>query len=139
MLQIILFIVAIIVSLGLLSWSTNRFVAGASGLACSFNVTPMIIGLTIVAFGTSTPEMLVSAMASLQGNSGIAIGTVVGSNITNMTLVLGVAALITPLNVRSQTLNREFPLMLLVMLAAFALIWDGVLSRYAGILDHPFI
>lgn len=132
--QIILPIIAIVSGLGLLGWSTNRFVNGASGLARSFDVSPMIIGLTIVAFGTSTPEILVSAMAALQGNSGIAIGTVVGSNITNMALVLAVAALITPLTVHSQTLNREFPLMLLVMLAALVLIWDGVLSRFDGLL-----
>ena len=132
--QIILHIIAIIVGLSLLGWSTNRFVNGASGLARSFDVSPMIIGLTIVAFGTSTPEMLVSAIAALQGNSGMAIGTAVGSNITNMALVLAVAALITPLTVHSQTLNREFRLMLLVMLVALVLIWDGVLSRFDGLL-----
>jgi cation:H+ antiporter len=132
--QIILSIIAIIASLGILGWSTSRFVEGASGLARGFNVSPMVIGLTIVAFGTSTPEVLVSAMAALQGNSGIAIGNVVGSNITNMTLVVGVTALITPLTVHSQTLRKEFPLMLLVMLAALVLIWDGVLSRADGLL-----
>jgi len=132
--QIILLVIAIILGLGLLGWSANRFVAGASGLARSLGVAPLIIGLTIVAFGTSAPEMLVSAMAAWQGNSGIAIGNAVGSNIANMALVLGVAALITPLSVHSQTLNREFPLMVLVMLAALALIWNGVLSRLDGLL-----
>jgi cation:H+ antiporter len=73
--DIILFITAIIAGLGILTWSADRFVIGASGLAQSFGVSPMIIGLTIVAFGTSAPEMLVSAMAAWQGNSGIAIGT----------------------------------------------------------------
>ena len=132
--QIILLSIAIIVGLGLLGWSANRFIEGASGLARSLDVSPMIIGLTIVAFGTSTPEMLVSAIAAWQGNSGIAIGTVVGSNIANMALVLAVAALITPLTVHSQTINREFPLMLFVMLASLALIWDGVLSRSDGLM-----
>ncbi len=132
--QIVLFIIAIIAGLGVMGWSADRFVSGASGLARSFDVSPMIIGLTIVAFGTSAPEMLVSAMAAWQGNSGIGIGNAVGSNIANIALVLGVAALITPLRVRSQTLNREFPLMLLVMLAALLLIWDGVLSRLDGLL-----
>ena len=132
--QIVLFIIAIIAGLGVMGWSADRLVSGASWLARSFDVSPMIIGLTIVAFGTSAPEMLVSAMAAWQGNSGIGIGNAVGSNIANMTLVLGVAALITPLSVRSQTLNREFPLMLLVMLAALLLIWDGVLSRLDGLL-----
>lgn len=129
-----MFIIAIITGLVVLGWSANRFVAGASGLARSFSVSPMIIGLTIVAFGTSAPEMLVSAMAAWQGNSGIAIGNAVGSNIANIALVLGIAALIAPLTVHSQTLNREFPLMLLVMLAALALIWDSRLSRLDGLL-----
>lgn len=124
-----LFITTIIMSLGVLGWSAGRFVAGASALARSFDVSPLIIGLTIVAFGTSAPEMLVSAMAAWRGNSGIAIGNAVGSNIANIALVLGVTAVIAPLKVSSQTLNREFPLMLLVMLTALALIWNGKLSR----------
>jgi cation:H+ antiporter len=128
--QIILLVIAIVAGLCLLGWSANRFVAGASRLARGFGVSPLIIGLTIVAFGTSAPEMLVSAMAAWHGSSGIAIGNAVGSNIANISLVLGVAALITPLTVRSQTLHREFPL----MLAALALIWNGVLSRLDGVL-----
>lgn len=131
--QVMLFSIAIIIGLIILTWSADRFVTGASGLAQSFGVSPMIIGLTIVAFGTSAPEMLVSAMAAWQGNSGIAIGNAIGSNITNMSLVLGVAALILPLSVQSQTLNREFPLMLFVMLVALALLWDGDLSRLNGL------
>jgi cation:H+ antiporter len=132
--EISLFVLAVIIGLVILTWSADRFVDGASNLAASFGVSPMIIGLTIVAFGTSAPEMLVSAMAAWQGNSGLAIGNAIGSNITNMTLVLGVAALIVPLTVRSQTLNREFPLMLVVMLAALVLLWNGILSRLDGLL-----
>ena len=132
--EIIFFIIAIVTGLGILTWSADRFVIGASGLAQSFGISPMIIGLTIVAFGTSAPEMFVSSMAAWQGNSGIAIGNAIGSNIANMALVLGVAALTTPLTVQSQTLSREFPLMLLVMLAALALVWNGVLSRLDALL-----
>lgn len=132
--EAIFFIIAIITGLGILAWSADRFMIGASGLAQSFGISPMIIGLTIVAFGTSAPEMLVSAMAAWQGNSGIAIGNAIGSNIANMALVLGAAALIAPLSVHSQTLSREFPLMLLVMLAALALLWNGLLSRLDGLL-----
>ncbi len=134
MLEIILFITAVIISLGLLGWGADRFVTGASGLAYSYGVSPLIIGLTIVAFGTSAPEMLVATMASLQGNTGIAIGNAIGSNIANIALVLGIAALIKPMTVQSQTLNREFPLMLLVMLTGLVLIWDGWFSRLDGIL-----
>lgn len=130
--ETVLFTLAILAGLALLTRSADRFVDGASGLALNLGVSPLIIGLTIVAFGTSAPEMLVSAMAAWQDNSGIAIGNAVGSNIANMTLVLGVAALIAPLTVHSQTLNREFPLMLGVMLAALALLWNGVLSRLDG-------
>ena len=132
--ETIIFIIASIAGLGILAWSADRFVIGASGLAQSFSLSPMVIGLTIVAFGTSAPEMLVSTMAAWQGNSGIAIGNAIGSNITNMSLVLGVAALILPLSVHSQTLNREFPLMFLVMLVALAFLWDSVLSRLDGLL-----
>jgi len=130
--EITFFIIAILAGLGMLTWSADRFVAGASGLAQSLGISPLIIGLTIVAFGTSAPEILVSAMAAWLGNTGIAIGNAVGSNIANMGLVLGVSALIVPLTVQSQTLNREYPLMLLVMLAALALLWDGTLSRLDG-------
>jgi len=125
---------AVLVGLGLLTWSADRFVAGAAGLARAMGVSTLIIGLTIVAFGTSAPEMLVSAMAAWQGNSGIAIGNAIGSNIANMALVLGTTALIAPLSVHSSTLNREFPLMLGIMLATLALLWNGVLSRWDGLL-----
>ena len=132
--EMVLFSIAIVAGLVILTWSAGRFVDGASGLARHFGVSPLIVGLTIVAFGTSAPEMLVSATAAWQGNSGLAIGNAVGSNIVNMTLVLGVAALIIPLKIHSQTLNREFPLTLVVMLFALALIWNGVLSRIDGLL-----
>ena len=128
------FIVSICVGAAVLGWSADRFVSGASALARSYNVSPMIIGLTIVAFGTSAPEMLVSGIASWQGNSGMAIGNAIGSNIANIALVLGVAALLAPLTVRSRTLNREFPLMLLVMLSGLALFWNGALSRLDGLM-----
>ncbi len=132
--DITLFSIAIVIGLIILTWSADRFVDGACGLANNFGISPMIIGLTIVAFGTSAPEMMVSAMAAWQGNSGLAIGNAIGSNITNMALVLGVAALIVPLTVQSKTLSREFPLMLVVMLGALALIINGVLSRLDGII-----
>jgi len=120
--------------LALLTWSADRFVEGAAGLARAMGISSLIIGLTIVAFGTSAPEMLVSAVAAWQGNSGIAIGNAIGSNIANMALVLGVTALIAPLTVHSSTLNREFPLMLAVMVAVMLLLWNGMLGRVDGII-----
>ncbi|WP_456379180.1 calcium/sodium antiporter [Thiolapillus sp.] len=134
MIDIAWFILAVVAGLVVLVWSADRFVAGAAGLARAMGISALIIGLTIVAFGTSAPEMLVSAMAALQGNSGLAIGNAVGSNIANMALVLGVTALIAPLAVQSRTLSREFPLMLIVMLAAWVLLWNGQLSRLDGAL-----
>lgn len=128
------YLAAIAVGFGLLTWSADRFVEGAAGLARAMGVSTLIIGLTIVAFGTSAPEMLVSAVAAWQGNSGIALGNAIGSNITNMALVLGVTALMAPLSVHSSTLNREFPLMLAVMVGVMGLLWNGVLGRVDGVL-----
>ncbi len=133
--QMILFSGAVILGLALLAWSSDRFVDGASGVAGSLGISPLVIGLTIVAFSTSAPEMLVSAVSAWQGNNGIAIGNAVGSNIANMTLVLGMAALIMPLKVGPQTVHRETPLLLVGMIfALIILIWDDVLSRIDGIL-----
>jgi len=128
------YLAALAGGLALLTWSADRFVEGAAGLARAMGVSSLIIGLTIVAFGTSAPEMLVSAVAAWQGNSGIAIGNAIGSNIANMALVLGVTALIAPLSVHSSTLNREFPLMLAVMVAVMALLWNGTLGRVDGVI-----
>ncbi len=127
------FIAAVVAGLMVLVWSADQFVAGAAGLARALGISTLIIGLTIVAFGTSAPEMLVSAVAALQGNSGLAIGNAVGSNIANMALVLGVTALIAPLAVHSRTLSREFPLMLVVMVVSWLLLSNGELSRLDGI------
>ena len=118
----------------LLTWSADRFVAGASALAYNLNIAPLIIGLTIVSLGTSAPEILVSAVASLQGNSGLAIGNALGSNITNIALILGFTALIFPLNVHSSIVRRELPVLLGVMLLALLLLLDGTLGRLDGML-----
>jgi cation:H+ antiporter len=118
----------------LLTWSADRFVVGASALAYNLNISPLIIGLTIVSLGTSAPEILVSAIASLQGNSGLAIGNALGSNITNIALILGITALVMPLNVHSSIVRRELPVLLGVMLLALLLLLDGTLGRLNGII-----
>jgi len=118
----------------LLTWSADRFVVGASAMAYNLKVSPLIIGLTIVGLGTSAPEMLVSAFASWQGNSGLAVGNALGSNIINTGLILGITAMIIPLNVHSSILKRELPVLLLVMLAALLLLIDGTLGRLDGTL-----
>jgi cation:H+ antiporter len=132
--ELLPYIFATSVGLFLLVWSADRFVTGATGLAQHLGVSTLVIGLTIVAFGTSAPEMLVSAMAAWEGNSGIAIGNAIGSNIANIGLVLGVAAVIVPMTVQSRTLRREFPLLIAVTLVTLALLWDRELGRLDGLL-----
>ncbi|NOR40943.1 MAG: calcium/sodium antiporter, partial [Gammaproteobacteria bacterium] len=125
-------LLAIAGGFALLTWSADRFVTGASALAFNLNVSPLIIGLTIVGLGTSAPEILVSVMASLQGKTGLAIGNAIGSNITNSTLILGFTALVLPLSVHSSILRRELPMLLLVMTVALLLLLDGTLGRLDG-------
>jgi cation:H+ antiporter len=116
----------------LLVWAADRLVAGASATARNLGVSPLIIGLTIVGFGTSAPELVVSAVASLRNNGGLALGNAIGSNITNMGLVLGVTALAYPLKLQSAALKREFPLLLLIMLVCFFLCLDRRLDNIDG-------
>ncbi len=125
---------AIIVGLTLLVWGADRFVIGAAALARNLGVPPLLIGLTVVGFGTSAPEILVSGMAAWQGNPGIGIGNAIGSNIANIALILGTTALIAPLTVQSDMLRREYPLLLAVSIGAFLLLWDGDLDQLDGIL-----
>lgn len=124
---------AVILGLVLLTYGADRFVIGASGLARSLGLSPMIIGLTVVAFATSAPEMLVAAVAALEGSPGMAVGNAVGSNIANIGLVLGVTALISPLVVNSATIRREFPIMFAALFLTYALIFQGDLNRVDGI------
>jgi cation:H+ antiporter len=120
---------ALVAGLLLLVWSADRFVDGSAAAARHVGVPPLLIGMLIVGFGTSAPEMLVSAMAALQNNPGIALGNAYGSNITNIALILGVAALIKPVAVHSQVLRKELPILAAVTaLAAFQL-RDDELSR----------
>ena len=125
---------SLIVGVAILIWGADRFVDGASSVARNLRVPPMIIGLTIVSLGTSLPEMIVAAMAALDGNRNLGIGNVLGSNIANIGLVLGITALIIPLSVRSMTLRREMPVLFLVTFLAFALMADGELSFIDGIM-----
>ncbi len=116
----------------LLVWGADRLVAGASATARNIGISPMIIGLTVIGFGTSAPELVVSAVATLKGNAGLAVGNAIGSNITNIGLVLGVTALIYPLRMESTVLKREYPVLLLIMLVCFLMALDGSYSRLEG-------
>ena len=125
---------AIVLGLLILVWGADRFVMGAASLARNLGVSPLLIGLTIVGLGTSAPEILVSAMAAMQGNPGLAVGNAVGSNIANIGLILGVSALVAPLVVKSGVLRREYPLLLLVSFGVYLLLIDGHLGLLDGIL-----
>ena len=116
----------------LLVWGADRLVAGASATARNLGVSPLVIGLTIVAFGTSAPELVVSAIAAYQGNPGLAVGNAIGSNIANIGLVLGITALVYPLRVESETLKREYPILMLIMIGSFIMAADLVYVRSEG-------
>ncbi|MDX8397690.1 MAG: calcium/sodium antiporter [Mariprofundaceae bacterium] len=129
----LLAITAMVIGTLLLVWGADRFVDGAASIAKNMRVSPMLIGLTIVSLGTSLPEMIVAAVAALDGNRDLGIGNVLGSNIANIALVLGVTALIIPLTVSSMTLRREIPVLLLVTCFGFSLMADGELSFTDGV------
>ena len=116
----------------LLVWGADRLVAGASALARNLGVSPLIIGLTNVAFGTSAPELIVSATAAARGNPGLAVGNAIGSNIANIGLILGVTAVIYPLRVESETLKREYPVLMLIMIGSFIMAADLIYDRTEG-------
>jgi len=116
----------------LLVWGADRLVAGASAFARNLGVSPLIIGLTIVAFGTSAPELVVSGVAAFRGNPGLAVGNAIGSNIANIGLILGLTAIVYPLRVESETLKREYPLLMLIMIASLIMAADLIFDRTEG-------
>ena len=131
--DILLSVLAVIFGFIVLIWGAERFVHGAAATARNFGISPLIIGLTVVGIGTSAPEILISIIAAYDGNPSLAVGNALGSNITNIALVLGITALTVPLVVKSDTLKREYPVMFLIMILSFLLCLDGDLSRFDGI------
>lgn len=127
-------IVFLCIGLTLLVWSADRLVYGAAALAKNLGVTPLVIGMTILAMGSSAPEMMVSATAALDGKTDTAVGNVLGSNIANIALILGITALIKPLSISSEIIRRELPLMMGVTLIAGVLLWDSHLGFFEGVL-----
>ena len=126
-------ILLVIAGLVLLIWGADRFVHGAAAAARNLGIAPLLIGLTVVAFATSAPEILVSVVAALQHEPGLAFGNAIGSNIVNIGLVLGLTALIRPIKLESATLRREMPALLAVTLLTVSLFLDTFLSRIDGI------
>lgn len=130
----LLFSAALLIGFFFLIYSAGFFVKGASALARNIGISPLIIGLTIVGLGTSAPEMLVAGMASLQGNTGLATGNAIGSNIANIGLVLGITAIVTPIFIHSSLLKRELPIILAISIASYLLVIDGDLSQLDGLI-----
>lgn len=126
-------VILIIVSLILLYLGAGWLVSGASSLAVKLGVTPLIIGLTVVAFGTSTPELIVSIQAALNGNGGISIGNVVGSNIFNIGIILGLSAICYPIRIKAEVLRLDIPVMLVTALLFLVFFLNHELSRWEGI------
>lgn len=125
---------AIIGGLIVLVWSADRFVDGAASTAKHFGMTPLLIGIVVIGFGTSAPEMIVSASSALSGSPGIALGNAYGSNITNIALILGLTALIKPLMVNSEVLKKELPILMAVTLLSAYLLYDADVTRLDAII-----
>jgi cation:H+ antiporter len=130
----LLYVVALISGIALLVSGADRTVIGSSVTARNMGISPMLVGLTVVGFATSAPEIIISIMAALDGIPNLAIGNAIGSNIANIGLVGGITALLWPLKVESMTLRREFPVMVAVSILPLILISDEMLSRIDGLL-----
>lgn len=122
-------LLAILGGFALLVWSADRFVEGAAATAKHAGMPSLLIGMVIVGFGTSAPEMVVSAMAALDGNPDLALGNALGSNIVNTGLILGITALVAPIAVHSKIVRKELPLLFVIGLVSGLLLWNGALSR----------
>ncbi len=120
--------------LSLLVWSADRFVTGSALLGSRLGMSPLLVGLIVVGFGTSAPEMVVSVLASVGGRGGLALGNAYGSNIVNIALILGISALIKPIAVHSSVLRKELPILTAVTLLSAVLLYDLRLSRTDGII-----
>lgn len=134
MTDLVLDVVLLSLGVGVLYYGAEWLVRGSARMASSLGISPIVIGLTVVSFGTSAPELVVCTVAALGGNSDLAIGNVLGSNLANIGLILGLTAIVRPLEVHARVVWREMPLMLLVTAALFPLLWDLRLSRGDGVI-----
>lgn len=130
----ILPIVAVVLGLVVLVWSADKFVDGAVGVARFCGMSTLLIGMVVVGFGTSAPEMVVSALSAIQGNPELALGNAYGSNIANIALILGVTAVIMPVLVKREALKRDLPVLLVVTALTIGLLLDGNVSRMDGVI-----
>ncbi len=128
--EILLFIGGV----GVLYFGAEWLVRGSARLAASLGVSPIVLGLTVVSLGTSAPELVVSLRAAAGGSSDLAIGNILGSNLANIGLVLGISALVKPLSVSGRVVTREVPVMLLITAALLPVIWDHHIGRLEGMM-----
>lgn len=124
----------LVIGLVLLLWGGDMLVNGGVGLARRFRISSLVVGMTVVAFGTSAPELIVSLFAAIEGNPEIALGNVIGSNIANIGLILGLTALILPIPVNKESIRRDFPMMMLVTLLFWAVGTTGEIGRFSGLI-----
>ena len=129
----VLYLLAIIAGFAILVWSADKFVDGAAAAAKHLGMTSLLIGILIVGFGTSAPEMVVSAIAAMEGNPALALGNALGSNIVNIALILGVTAIVAPITVNSKIVRKEIPLLLLIVLFSGYLLLDNELTFNEGL------
>ena len=127
-------VLAVVFGVAALVWSADRFVHGAAAMAKNFGVSVFIIGLTVVAFGTSAPEIVISTSASLEGSPELAIGNAIGSNIANIGLILGITALFGALPIQRQTVREDLPILLVITLVAGGLLYDMKLDQIDGVI-----
>ena len=130
----ILAIVAVVIGLAVLVWSADKFVDGAVGIAEYCGMSTLLIGMVIVGFGTSAPELTVSALSAGQGNPELALGNAYGSNIANIALILGATALISPILMQRSVIRGDLPILIAVSILSIVLVWDGSVVRWNGIL-----
>lgn len=128
----LMYISALIVGILLLVWSADRFIDGSAKLAKRLRFPTLIVGMVVVGFGTSAPEMVVSATAAWQGDAALALGNAIGSNIINITLILGVTALLTPLALNQRVLKKEIPFLIIISLLSGFIFWDLKVTRLEG-------
>lgn len=124
----------LIIGLGLLYVGAQTLIKGGAALALRLGISALVVGLTVIAYGTSSPEMVVSVQAASSGNSAISLGNVIGSNICNVLLILGLASLIAPVSANAQVIRREVPIMIVATFMVVAMLLDGVLGRIDGII-----
>ncbi|MGR4068417.1 calcium/sodium antiporter [Halomonas sp. LR3S48] len=125
-------LLAVVAGLVLLVWSAERFVDGAAATSRRLGVSPLLVGMLVIGFGTSAPELMVSSLAASQGNPGLALGNGYGSNIANIGLILGLMAVISPLAVHSSVIRRELPVLVAVTFLSALLMWGGLIGRVEG-------